>query len=182
MSRAEQTKRSGNSLETELTEEEHSRRAEMQHRKRQRIDVLYRPLAQQALDSIGNLYGPLGALNLQIGEATYVDNLYSVRADSNPPKIEGQSQKMQDARYSQTPDPESDHDPDHELSVQVRRLNNRLLNVVHEHNNLEELCEQFRQAFQQVDKERSQLCEELQRWVQAATAALMLTKLLTPYS
>ncbi|KAJ7879095.1 hypothetical protein B0H14DRAFT_2567035 [Mycena olivaceomarginata] len=95
----------------------------MCHRKRQRIgmSLLTSPVKAESDDSprcIGlqpasagqywESYGPLGALNSQIGEATYVDNLYGVRADSDLPKIEGNLRKckmlnISHAREAQTP-------------------------------------------------------------------------------
>jgi phage shock protein A len=75
-----------------------------------------------------------------------------------------------------------DNDSDHELVVQVARLRTRLNIVSRERDDLEDQCNQYQQAYQQADAERSQLREELQQWEQAATAASSLTRLLHPYS
>lgn len=82
----------------------------------------------------------------------------------------------------QAQDLELDNDSDHKLGVQLEHLRNRFNITLQERDDLEAERDQYRQAFEHADTERSQLREELHHWEQAATAASALKKLLHPYS
>jgi uncharacterized protein (DUF3084 family) len=64
----------------------------------------------------------------------------------------------------------------------LQRLRDRLNNALRERDDMEGERNQYRQAYEQADTERSQLRDDLRHWEQAATAASALTKLLQPYS
>ncbi|KAJ7208668.1 hypothetical protein GGX14DRAFT_395819 [Mycena pura] len=180
--------------EVELTEEERQSAALDRHRKRQRKGYspltspvkpeskdkqIHRATAEQARHIISDFYGPFGLLNSQIGEGTCIDRLID---GTTVPEPNTKSQEAESQAPDHSQDPESDHDSDHELEVQVSRPQNRLKIVLQEHDELQDQCDQYKQAFRQADAERTQLREQLQQWEQAATAAFELTKLLHPYS
>ncbi|KAJ7235029.1 hypothetical protein B0H12DRAFT_1238909 [Mycena haematopus] len=179
--------------EADLTQEERDAAALGRHRKRQRLgydppsspvkmehqdaEEVPRSTAAQARHIIGDLYGPFGFLNSQVGEATFVDHFID-GAIVAAPKSESQLEELGEAadHYG-----ESDNDSDHELVVQVARLKNRLKIALRERDDLQDQCTQFQQSYHQADAERSQLRDELQRWEHAATAASSLTKMMRPY-
>ncbi|KAJ7153663.1 hypothetical protein C8R46DRAFT_1357075 [Mycena filopes] len=178
--------------EAGLTQEQLDKAALGRHRKRQRIghsapsspvkqeeassDEAPRSSVQEARHAFRNYYGPFGALNSQVGEGTYVDHLIDSR---NAP--ESQSQTQESDFPGETQEPDEDHDSNHELEAQIQRLRSRLNIAMQERDQVQAECDQYRQAFEDADAERTHLHEQLRRWEAAATAASALTALLSPY-
>ncbi|KAJ6463050.1 hypothetical protein C8R47DRAFT_1238726 [Mycena vitilis] len=75
--------------------------------------------------AFGELFGPLGALDSQTGDNTYVDNLlqYAMRSVSPEKSDVGISQDPEEDAQEQT---EDDRDSDHEFHVQMQRVKGRL--------------------------------------------------------
>ncbi|KAJ6473958.1 hypothetical protein C8R47DRAFT_1324260 [Mycena vitilis] len=123
--------------------------------------------------AFGELFGPLGALDSQTGDNTYVDNLlqYATRSVSPEKSDAGISQDPEEDAQEQT---EDDRDSDHEFHVQMQRVKGRL-NVALQQR--DEAQDKLRKCL----GENSRLQRELDGWKRAAGEASKLTELLVAH-